>query len=475
MPRSLALTLVACLASGLVCAGTTNVTNTNDSGPGSLRTAIESLNTNGGGVITFDGGFPFEGVISLASPLPAFTAAQAEVSGGDRAPRIDGNSLHRIFRASASTTQLVLSDLMLQNGRAGTDEGGCVHGASAANGSLFLTRMAFTGCVVEQTSLAHGGAVRWDRFTGVVRVDDSFFSMNSVTATASNGQSSGGAVYSFTDVSINRSRFIQNAAAAPNGANALSAGGAVSQRAGSGTILDSEFEGNTTLPNSGFASGGAVYLGCAGCDLRIGRSAFRGNVSIDGAAIGTRQTDAGEKPFLAVVNSSFYENDATNNGGSIYTESSVLEVRNTSHYDNAASSGAHVWLGFGTDLVLFGANLLAPTFAGPACGAAIGNVGGASVGQNYFADASCSLLANNALPAGPLGTILYDETPGLPPVLRFSGSGVIDSIAGAGSCEPEDARGTSRPQDGDGDGVAQCDVGAFESPEQQLFADGFEG
>src|SRR5690606_32456736 len=40
------------------------------------------------------------------------------------------------------------------------------------------------------------------------------------------------------------------------------------------------------------------------------------------------------------------------------------------------------------------------------------------------------------------------------------GSPAID--AGVGDCIAQDQRGTARPQDGDGDGVAVCDLGAYE-------------
>jgi len=42
------------------------------------------------------------------------------------------------------------------------------------------------------------------------------------------------------------------------------------------------------------------------------------------------------------------------------------------------------------------------------------------------------------------------------------GSPAID--AAGGGCGPLDQRGSSRPQDGDGDGSSLCDAGAFEAP-----------
>lgn len=60
-------------------------------------------------------------------------------------------------------------------------------------------------------------------------------------------------------------------------------------------------------------------------------------------------------------------------------------------------------------------------------------------------------------------------------MVRFSGSAVIDSITASSICAGIDARGQSRPIDGDGDGNAYCDVGAFEAENPDIiFIDGFE-
>lgn len=57
------------------------------------------------------------------------------------------------------------------------------------------------------------------------------------------------------------------------------------------------------------------------------------------------------------------------------------------------------------------------------------------------------------------------------------GSAAIDSIAGCGDSATvtytNDQRGVARPVDGDGDGIALCDAGAFEA-NHLLFANGFE-
>jgi hypothetical protein len=53
------------------------------------------------------------------------------------------------------------------------------------------------------------------------------------------------------------------------------------------------------------------------------------------------------------------------------------------------------------------------------------------------------------------------------------GIAVIDRAA-ASMCTTLDQRALSRPVDGDGNGSAECDVGAFEARDDALFADGFD-
>ena len=58
------------------------------------------------------------------------------------------------------------------------------------------------------------------------------------------------------------------------------------------------------------------------------------------------------------------------------------------------------------------------------------------------------------------------------------GSPAIDAMPAASCASETDQTGKVRPQDGDGDMVADCDIGAFENEEgvnfDIIFANGFE-
>jgi hypothetical protein len=154
------------------------VTNTNDSGAGSLREAIELANAAGapGGVpgaanfIVFDGGVT--GTITLASDLPLIYS-NLTIAG---APGIviDGAGAYRGFFVSGLATTangappavtVGLSDLIIQNvtahGGDGADGGG---GGLGAGGGLFVNRNAHV--TLTDVSFDHARAQGGDGATG---------------------------------------------------------------------------------------------------------------------------------------------------------------------------------------------------------------------------------------------------------------------------------------------------------------------
>jgi hypothetical protein len=60
------------------------------------------------------------------------------------------------------------------------------------------------------------------------------------------------------------------------------------------------------------------------------------------------------------------------------------------------------------------------------------------------------------------------------PVIRYASSSPVVDAGATALCLADDARGSSRPQDGNGDGQAVCDIGAYELLPARIFADGFE-
>jgi cysteine-rich repeat protein len=112
-------------------------------------------------------------------------------------------------------------------------------------------------------------------------------------------------------------------------------------------------------------------------------------------------------------------------------------------------------------------NTIAPTGFGPDCN---GNV--TSQGFNLLGDnTDCTFSGSDGVNGDDVGTGASPIVPGLSPLQDNGGptethaledtSPAIDSGDDA-SCEPTDQRGDTRPTDGDQDGAAHCDKGAFE-------------
>jgi hypothetical protein len=101
------------------------------------------------------------------------------------------------------------------------------------------------------------------------------------------------------------------------------------------------------------------------------------------------------------------------------------------------------------------------------------NLGGncwlTSQGANLSSDSCSTVHPSDITAADPQLLPLADNGGATPTHALHPDSPAID--AGGDECEPTDQRGVSRPQDGDGDGVAKCDIGAFELAPPQVRID----
>jgi hypothetical protein len=99
----------------------------------------------------------------------------------------------------------------------------------------------------------------------------------------------------------------------------------------------------------------------------------------------------------------------------------------------------------------------------------------ATLGHNLDDGTSCGLSvpAGDVIGVDPLLGPLGPAGGPTPTMALGEGSPAID-VAGSAGCPTTDQRGVRRPFDGDEDGTAVCDIGAFEFQVDLIFTDGFE-
>jgi CSLREA domain-containing protein len=216
---------------------------------------------------------------------------------------------------------------------------------------------------------------------------------------------------------------------------------------GSLTVIDSSISNNVSVENM-FCQGGGIdnYEGT----LIVVNSTLSGNSAADnGGAI----VNAGGK--ITVTNSTLSGNSAYW-GGAIWNAGFTLTITNSTLSGNSAISGGGIYNNYTLTAIN---TIVANSISGGNCYGSI--IDG---GHNISSDATCGFdLANGSLPnTDPLLDSLQNNGGPTWTHALLWGSPAIDAGDDA-QCPTTDQRGVSRPLDGDGDGVAICDIGSFEA------------
>jgi predicted outer membrane repeat protein len=319
-------------------ATTYTVTNTLDSGAGSLRQAVDDANNNAGAdIIVFDASAA--GTITLTTGEIAIRDAVSITGLGAVNSIISGNNNSRIFyiydRAASLTVSI--SGLTMTDGSTG-DAGGAI----LSNGNdLTLSSVVITGNEAEY----RGGGVYFNDSEGrnpsFTIIDSeisdntagndgggfSFYNAVEVTITntvvsgnSSDQQGGGAYLYNVDDVSIASSTFDQNTAV-------RTGGGLNIYEVGDVTITNTVVSGNTA------GKGGGAFFYNVG-NVSIDSSTFDQNTSVEaGGGIDATQSDS-----FTMTNSTVSGNQASDGAGlSLYLSGEVL-IANSTIANNVADS-----------------------------------------------------------------------------------------------------------------------------------------
>lgn len=239
------------LLTQVASATTYTVTNTLDSGPGSLRNALINVNGGSGGdTINFSG---VSGTITLSSTL-AITQSVTINGPGANVLAISGGDAVRIFNLGGGTTNI--SGLTITHGNAtvsGTSQGAGIY---SGTGALTVNNCTFSYNTAGNGPLNVGAAILGG--VGTVTVNNSTF-FNNKTLTGH-----GGAIYA-TNLVVNNSTFYNNSAAVNGGVIFITLGSHL-------TIRNSTIVGNTAGTN-----GGGIYM--SGLTPTITNSIISGNTA----------------------------------------------------------------------------------------------------------------------------------------------------------------------------------------------------
>ncbi|MEW5987235.1 MAG: choice-of-anchor Q domain-containing protein [Chloroflexota bacterium] len=437
------------------CEPTITVTSAGDNGPGTLRQALGDVCD--GGRIDFS--LPPSSTITLTTgqltvtrslTLDGSTAVNLTISGNYDSPVMD----------IAEAIHVTLQDLTIAEGYADYEYGeyvGGIHsrGVLAINNVTIRDNHCHGGRMV---CTGWAGLLSWPVLTvthslisdndvdigqalgasGVVTIRDSTFSGNSEFALGSWGK-----------VTVGNSFFLDNEYGIHNG--------------GALTVNASTFSGNTrdglsnsgtlTATNSTFSSNGrgaAILEGGVGF---FSRNTFNGNTNYDvfGGGICSVGT-------LTLSNNTISGNTADHAGG-IYVEGEASVYNTTITGNSGRLEVGGIYKAPNASLYLYN-TIVANSLLGTDCHAYFGGL--AANVNNLIEDGSCEPAFSGDPELGPLqdnGGPTWTHKP-------LPGSPVIDQgynpTCTAPPVSSQDQRGGFRPVDGDGDGVATCDIGAVE-------------
>ncbi len=396
--------------------------------------------------------------LGVASPLT--------ITGDDGESTIDGGNADRVIDVKTSTdSSLTLDHVRLDHG----------HPPSAGNGGALrvpgLNSVTLNSSRVTNSTTAGVGG-------GMQVVGDLTLNASTVSGNVSTALTGlvGGGIRATKSLTINGSSITSNSATAPDDTNTDDVfGGGVAASGGDVSVFDSTIASNTVtaFDSADAAHGGGIYAENA--PLRIERSTIDNNTVSSASGLssggGIDYTDLGTiNGMLVIQNVTLTDNHAQIDGAGLQVRGGSTAIRSSTFTLNSAG-------GPGSRSILYDTASVSGTSL--AVGATILSENGtnecstngsiASAGFNIDRGTTCGLTGTGDLQNTDPG-LLGEADNGGPTVTHAlpAGSPALDRIPVA-SCNGVDGtplgtdqRGAPRGFDEDGDGLAECDVGAYE-------------
>jgi len=323
------------------------VTNTNDSGPGSLRQAL--IDVNDGDTINF----AVTGTIGLTTG-ELLVDNDITISGpGAQNLTVDGHEKTRVFHVASGRTVTIFG-LTITNGNGvpGGNGGGihndhaslmlnnCTLGSNTANigagvynngeqsGNAFLS---INNCIFTENSAGKsGGGIFNDGEmdgTATVGVNNSTFNGNSAI-------SDGGGI--FNDGGFSGTAHLQIALTTLSGNSANGNGGGIANDGSASGSADLQIVNSTVVGNSATSGGGLHNHGqqFGNSMLEVINCTVSGNNSDAGAGV----YNLGEGAILSIGSSTINANTAASYGGGIYSDSLTVTVQNSTLSGNSGGA-----------------------------------------------------------------------------------------------------------------------------------------
>jgi len=445
------------------------VNNTNDSGAGSFRQAINDVNNNTGPhSITVN----TTGTVTLLSALPAINNDVTITGPGESQFTVDGSFLYQPFSVNAGKN-VTISELTVTHGACYDASCGNAGGGISNLGNLTLDHVT----VNQSLTLSIGGGIVNG---GTLTLNNSSVTNNTATLNGGTNVSyRGGGIYNSGTLVVVLSTISGNSAVANGytGQGDALGGGIYNTSGGTVTIDRSTVSGHSANADGGQftnAGGGGIWNNH---NLSITRSTVSGNTAAGAHAATSNDAVGGgignispASPSDVTVtldrttlssNATIVNPSGSDQGGGMQTSNGTYTITSSTIVQNQADSGANVAASSNVHFK----NTIVAYRAGP------NNCGGTATsdGYNLSDDATCGFTnptdQENTDPNLDLVAGLFDNGGPTKTYAILSPSPAIDKgLSSAG--ETVDQRGEDRPEDfGDipnasgGDGT---DIGAFE-------------